>query len=320
MSLASDGRHLAVAELPTGELAVWDLEQSIPTRRVLPLFQANAEHQILDIAFAPTGNSLAVGIRLSSSEIGHLIIDTETGEVLTRSKSTKTDTQSPMQRLAFSADSTTLIDLQALGDAERGYTVMLWDQKKQYVRQTIQQRPKKPIFPNLQLAVSPAGNIFAVSNYPREGQLTVDFYQADNGSKYVESERISNAFDSLSFTRDGRYVMANCGAGHIIYVDSSTGMIAKEVHLTSISPVAAERAMAVSSDGRMLALASVDGIVLVDMESDAILLTLPFLNQMVRVNNVAISANQSAVTAVATTADGHCGVYVWRIPQPEEPK
>lgn len=86
----------------------------------------------------------------------------------------------------------------------------------------------------------------------------------------------------------------------------------KRLMVHGINAVAGDGAMALSPDQRTLALASSDRIVLAHPGTGTVEYVLPFPVPMIRVDNVSFSPNGKTLSAVATSIENKCGVYLWQ--------
>ena len=75
--------------------------------------------------------------------------------------------------------------------------------------------------------------------------------------------------------------------------------------------------LAISPDGRTLALGAADGVVLVQTESGKTLCTLDVPSTLFGIHHVAFSSNGTTLTALASIADGTRRMFLWRIDGPK---
>jgi serine/threonine protein kinase/WD40 repeat protein len=303
LAISPDGRKLAVAtdgaaekdQPGRGEIAIWDASLSSP-KRVLEIDSSGAGRRFRDIAFAPDGNAIAYAD--SQKERGRLrVVDASNGK-----SKFQIDTDE-IDGLFYTPGGSMLVSQERHGPSE--VRLQIRDARTGAPVHTIPLRSNPALF-----AFSPGENLFASTGGAHDSE--VDYYRLPDPKRTASTKGFGETIHALAFSRDGRLLIGRGDGGYVAVLSRQSGAIDRQFTVPGVTSIEGF-AMAVSPDGRALALGSKDGVVLADFQTGKALCTLPFPSEVKGVSTVACGSDGRTVAASVTSSQGHCGVYVWQV-------
>jgi eukaryotic-like serine/threonine-protein kinase len=315
LAFSPDGHKIAVAadagpekDGGNADVSIWDISATQP-KRVLQFSPSDVRSECHHVAFTPDGNAIAYGVRpLPAGSVAIRIVDAETGAKRIQFACNATG----LDYLLFCSEGKTLISQErytnpfetrlAFRDAATG--------------QPVTSMPV-PTFPSQSgpFALSPDEDLFAATGTNRE--LNVDLYRMSD-HRLVMRRNVAETLRALVFSRDGRSLIGRIGGASVGVLGLDKPGAMRQFTVAGVSSIAGY-AMALSPDGRALALSSKEGVVLADLESGQAMCTLAFPSEMAQVRTVAFSADGRTVAASAATPQGHCGVFLWQVDAVDAP-
>jgi len=308
LAISSQGGRIVVAadgiaaknQNGAGELAVWDVSLPQP-QRVLRLASDKAGGQFRDVAFSPDGSAIAYGahqrqdgrdrIRVVDAATGNSRFEIDTGQV---------------DSLFYTPGGSMLVSQERRGSPAT-LRLQIRDARTGADVRTI------PLRSNAALsAFSPSENLFASTGEKHDSQI--DLYRLPDEKRMATLNGFGETIHALAITNDGKHLIGRGDGGYIAVLSRETGSIVRQFTVSGVSSVDGY-AMTASPDGRALALGSKNAIVLADLESGQAMCSLPFPAEMKSVTTIAFASDGRTLAANTTTSQGHCGVYLWQVPE-----
>jgi eukaryotic-like serine/threonine-protein kinase len=309
LSFSPDGRRVAIAAdaEPTkkdgkhvGEVAVWDVSLPSP-KRLLHIAPRDARCELHGVAFSPDGGAIAYCERRPEDSRERIrVVDAETGAL----RFETAPDWFGLDFLFFSPDASVLVS-QEQGGRSPQIRLQFRDARTGTLVRTIPVVTYPAPF-----AVCPNENLLATLATNRNSRI--DLYRLGDQQRIAALGGFGRLIHSLAFTRDGRSLIGRGEGGYIGVVSRDTGAVVRQFTVSGVTSVMGF-AVALSLDGRALAIGSRDGIVLADFESGKVMCSLPFPHEMVGVRAIAFIADGQTVAASAQTSPGEWGVYLWRV-------
>jgi eukaryotic-like serine/threonine-protein kinase len=310
LAFSPDGRRIAMAAnvapekegLDKAEIAVWDIS-SFPHRR-LSQVSPEVRWQVQGIAFAPDGDAIAYSERrLPNGPERIRIVDASTGAQRREIAGDAT----ALDYLLFSSGGSWLVSQERFASPPEVRLIFRAANNGQ-IAQTI-----PVVSPSAPFAISPNENLFATCGTNRSSNVDLlELQSAANSLPPVQLGGFGEAIHSLVFSRDGNLLIGRGGGGYIVVLSREKGGVLRQFTVPGVSSIAGY-AVALSSDGRSLALGSKAGIVLADFESGRVLCTLAFSTEMQEVKSVAFSSDGRTIAANAISTQGQCGIHLWQV-------
>jgi eukaryotic-like serine/threonine-protein kinase len=301
LALSADGLRLAVTtdaapgKETKSEVAVWDIASAQP-KRLLQLTPNEAR----GAALTPHAESLAYAERQSAQEPWKIrIVDAETGALQREIAGEITG----LDYLVFGSKGSLLISQERYPHPPEARLRFREVSTGKAVRTVFVPSPLAPY------AVSSSDTLFATSGTNKNS--CIDLFSS-LPEPIVNLCGFGESIRAVAFTHDEKLVIARSGGGHIGVLGRGKEGLIRQFTVPGVSSVSGY-GMAVSPDGRALALASKEGIVLADFESGQALCTLPFPGELEEVKTVAFAGDGRTIAATGVAGSGHCGVYLWQI-------
>ena len=306
VAIAPDGMRLAIASNATSgkdnavqcELGVSNLSAS----ESQPLFNVGSGepgHQMQEVAFAPDGEMLAYGEQLPNGKQRIRVVDAETGKLRCEIAGEATG----LDYLLFSPGGSILVCQQHYG-APPKTRLEFRNARTGAVLQTI------PVVSDIApYAISTNENVFATAGTNHESRIQL--FQLPNPHYSARLEAVGETIRSVTFSKDGHFLIGRGGAGYVVVWSRATGAVVRQFTVPGVFSVAGA-SLVLSPDGQSLALGSKSGVVLADFESGRPMCTLPFPHDVTEVRTLAFTSDGRTILANTATAKDHLGIYLWQ--------
>jgi WD40 repeat protein len=281
-----------------GDVAVWEISGGAPTRR-LQLTARDNRNDLGSICYSSDGRTIAFNERARGEKYDTIrLVDSTTG-VLRCSIEHRGRRQTSLQ---FCDSGRQLLVLQdAVGQPPLG-AIEFHDVA---TGQLIKSLPLAAS----PLAFSPAGELLALA-----GEHGCDICRRSDLRRVSSFER--SAIDSVVFTKNGDRII-RFDAAHFWTISSETGQVLHKGNILIARGGIISTAIALSPDDRTAAIASREGVLLVDVESERQMCSLPFPRPMMRVEQLIYTTDGRTIAAAAVDEIGRFGIYLWQVERAE---
>jgi WD40 repeat protein/tRNA A-37 threonylcarbamoyl transferase component Bud32 len=307
VAVSADGKKVAIAAEPTHvkgraakpEVAVWDMSAS-PPERLLQIVPKEDRGQGRAVAFTPEGSALAYSEQSEKGEVRIRVVDAATGAL----RFEIADGATELCYLYFARKGSMLVSEERYAN---GPTFRLHFREATSGKNLRWKSVAGPPAPRV--AVPPNEDIFVA--YGTNADSTINAFQFPSGAA-IQPGKSGEPIRSMLFANDAKFVIVRNGGGNVSVLGREKEGVARRFTVPGVSEVAGS-AMALSPDRRSLALGTVQGIVLADLESGQALCTLEFPSEMKDVKTLAFSSDGGTLVANTVGAGDRCGVYFWQI-------
>jgi WD40 repeat protein/tRNA A-37 threonylcarbamoyl transferase component Bud32 len=286
------------AEEEFGDVAVWDISGDALTRR----FQFTARdnrNEVGSICYSGDGRTIAFAERARSEKFDTIrLVDSTTG-VLRRSIAPRGRRQSLLQ---FCDSGKQLLVFQ---DAVGRPPVGAIEFHDVATGQVIKSLPLVAV----PLAFSPQGEMLAFA-----GEHGCDICRLSDLRRVSSFDR--SPIDSVVFTSHGDQII-RFDAARFWTISTATGQVLHKGNILVARGSIISTAIALSPDDRTAAIASREGVLLIDVESERQICSLPFPRPMMRVEQLIYTVDRRTIAAAAVDEIGRFGIYLWQAARAE---
>jgi eukaryotic-like serine/threonine-protein kinase len=305
-AISPDGRNLAVAGARAfrpdchefGDLSVWDISSTEP-RPIARLRQPDACKHIGGLAFAPEGAGVVYAASTDPGRWRLGLADVKSG----KTRFAEVDTRSgPLESLSISRGST-IVTTDSPPNEPGGELQFRDSRTGKRVGRIAMLRKGKPI-----VALSPVEPILATD--AANSDRRIELFQIPEGRKLATWTSFKEELWSLTFTRDGKFLIAFTRAARIHILDRRTGQTVRQISVLGF-PIVEPYSLADSPNGRTLAVGTQNGVLLVDVETGTPMCLLSLPAPIRALTDLAFTPDGGTLITTAETQGGSSGVYLW---------